>query len=109
MTIPGVNEQIIDIYLAERTTSAQNNLPPPLPPPSDGSLPITPSNEMAFSVYSEALFPDRRRAGISAVIFRSNNPLSPFVFLEWKKQYPGEDSLFAESVVVVTHNGADGL
>ncbi|MGH8559031.1 MAG: general secretion pathway protein GspK [Methylococcales bacterium] len=107
MTLPGVTEEIIDTYLEQRAASSQNN-PPPFPFPPEGNLQVTQAIGVAFSVHSEALFPDGRHAGVSAVITNANNPPPPFVFVEWKKQFPGEGSLFGESVVVVEPNGADG-
>lgn len=105
--LPGVTEEIIDIYLEERTNNALNNLPPPQFPVQIPDVEFTSADGNTFDVYSEALFPDGRRAAISTVIRKTTNSDKPFKFLEWKRIFPGKDSLFGESVVVVGQAGVD--
>lgn len=107
--LPDVTEEIIDVYLEERAVNAENNLPPPRFPVQINGLELAKGNGGTFSVYSEALFPDGRQAVISAVIQKATDGQAPFVFLDWKQQFPGEDSLFGESVVVFGQGDKAGL
>ncbi|MGH8550600.1 MAG: general secretion pathway protein GspK, partial [Methylococcales bacterium] len=80
--LPGVMEEIIENYLEERTANATNNLPPPPFPVPVQNLVFSQASGTTFSVHSEALFPDGRRAVISAVIKKASTTRTPFVFLE---------------------------
>ncbi|MGH8474354.1 MAG: general secretion pathway protein GspK [Methylococcales bacterium] len=120
MTMPGVTEPMVDAYLQQRAQTAQiiantevDNLTP-TPQPFSFNLPpgwsMNPDQDTgsAYSVDAEALFPDGRRARISAVIKNIGDPQQPFVFLEFKKQISKKGSLFENSVVVVQNNGNAG-
>jgi general secretion pathway protein K len=107
--LPSVTEEIIDAYLEERAAAAANALPPPPFPVPVQNSGFTLANGTTYSVDSEALFPDGRRALISAVIKKSNTARAPFVFLEWETRFPGKNSLFRESVVVVGQAGSGPL
>ncbi|MGR9106182.1 MAG: general secretion pathway protein GspK [Gammaproteobacteria bacterium] len=105
--MPGVNQEIIDTYLEQRVANATNNLPPPPFPVQIPNLQFSQANGSAYSVYSEALIPDGRRAVISAVMKKGNDPRNPFVFLDWKPRFPGKDSLFADTVVLIGQAGRE--
>ena len=105
--LPGITDNIIETYLEDRAASADNSLPPPVFPVSVENMEFTNANGTTFSIESEARFPDGRQATISAVIKKSNGDRMPFEFLEWNTRFPGENSLFDESVIVVGQTDSD--
>jgi len=112
MTLPDINEDIVDVYLQQRTESALNKQPPPPFPAGedgqqlvDGSQNDLGETEGTYSIRSEALLPGDRGAAVSAVVKFNGENDNPLVFLEFEKRFGGDDSLFNESLVV----GADVL
>lgn len=105
--LPDVTEEVIDIYVEERAANAINNLPPQQFPVAVPEFQFVPAEGTTFRVHSEALLPDGQRAGVAAIIKKASNTGTPFLLLEWKKKFPGEGSLFGESVVVVNQTDTD--
>ena len=100
--LPDVNEQIIENYLAERTESALNGLPaPPFPAAVEGQV-VGGDSGSVFSVTAEAELYNGARAAVAAVIQRGGRNGNPFGYLEWKRSFPGKDSLFESTDVVGT-------
>lgn len=108
-SLPDVTEEIIDIYLQERAFNAENDLPAPVFPVPVTGLKTSQGKGTTFSVYSEALFPDGEQAGIYAVIKKASTQGTPFEYLDWKRKFPGKDSLFDESVVVFGEDDLDDI
>ena len=98
--LPDVNEQIIDNYLEQRSQSALNNLPaPPFPAQVEGAV-VGGDTGSTYSVRAESLLLNGGKAAVNAVIQRGAKNISPFGFLEWKRSFAEEDSLFEIADVV---------
>lgn len=100
--LPGVHSNTLENYINERTVSAINNLSGPKFPFNLGNISTSSRKSSVFSVYAEALLPEGDQAGVSAVLKKTTrSKKNPFQFLQWTKQFPGKNSLFRDSVVVI--------
>ena len=98
--LPDVNEQIIETYLADRTESALNGLPPPpFPVAVEGQI-VGGDSGNVYSVTAEVELNNGGRAAVAAVIQRGGRNGNPFGYLEWKRSFPGAESLFESTDVV---------
>lgn len=98
--LPDIDEQIIDIYLEQRSESALNNLPaPPFPVQVEG---VVGGGEAGgtYSVRAVSQLLNGGQAAVNAVIQRGEKSNSPFGFLEWKRSFSEDDSLFEIEDVV---------
>lgn len=98
--LPGVNEQVLETYLADRTEMALNGLPPPpFPVAVEGQI-VGGDSGNVYSVKAEVEMNNGGRAAVAAVIQRGGRNGNPFGYLEWKRSFPGEESLFESTDVV---------
>lgn len=125
MAFPEMTEDVVDLYLQQRTESAINQEPPPPFPvelQSGASSSARPPGRgrraggsrtrprggggggATYSIVSEALTPGEQRAVIAAVIRVNGGGEQPVEFLELEKKFSGEDSLFNESLAVGAEN-----
>ncbi|MGZ8187677.1 MAG: general secretion pathway protein GspK [Methylosarcina sp.] len=98
LTIPGLDAELIDQYIELRRKSAIEGVP--VPPFSLGLKQTGFSGESNIvEIVSEALLEDGSTAIIKVVMAKnSNNPLSPFQILNWRREDKGNVSLFSEEM-----------
>lgn len=87
MAIPGVDAQIIDTYLLERQTAAENNEPPPVFPAQAG-IPFDQQAVNVYSIESQGIL----SSGATATVFTTirmpeSTARGPFEMLSWKKMF----------------------
>ncbi|MDD2658998.1 MAG: type II secretion system protein GspK [Methylococcales bacterium] len=96
--IPGLDGGLIDSFIADRLESARNNLPAP-PFPSSSGQNISPAQNTALTIVSDALLNDGSRALISAVIKKSDNAqTAPFETYRWQLLTANGASLFTDAM-----------
>jgi general secretion pathway protein K len=97
-TIPKLDTDLVDSYIAARLDSAINNLPAPPFPSGSGQNNAAGQNNV-LTVVSEALLDDESSAVISAVIKQSNETqATPFQVLKWEHVTANDASLFTDAM-----------
>ena len=107
--LPDAELELIDAYMIERLQSTQQGLPEPIPPSASltaGSLPASQPGAQAgqtqgtaITVVAEAMLEDGASAALTAVIRRGGDAKGqPFQVLEWQRNMPGTESLFADRI-----------
>jgi general secretion pathway protein K len=98
-TIPGLDEGIVDSYVAMRLDSAKNNLPVPPFPVSTGGINNAAGQDNILTLVSEAITNDGSKASLSVVIKKSdNNETTPFQILKWQHVTANNVSLFTAAM-----------
>ncbi|MCX7108481.1 MAG: type II secretion system protein GspK [Methylococcales bacterium] len=98
-TIPGLDEGIVDSYVAMRLDSAKNNLPVPPFPVSTGGINNAAGQDNILTLVSEAITNDGSKASLSVVIKKSdNNGTTPFQILKWQHVTANNVSLFTAAM-----------
>jgi len=95
-TLPELDAEIINDYLAARLQSAQQDLPPP-PFPSAPANAGQNNASQIITVISEAALSDGASAKITAVLLNSQSAKTPYQILDWQHDTLGDLGLFAES------------
>jgi general secretion pathway protein K len=98
-TIPGLDEGIVDSYVAMRLDSAKNNLPVPPFPVSTGGINNASGQDNILTLVSEAITNDGSKASLSVVIKKTdNNETTPFQILKWQHVTANNVSLFTAAM-----------
>ena len=98
-TIPGLDEGIVDSYVAMRLDSAKNNLPVPPFPVTTGGVNTATGQDNILTLVSEAIINDGSKASLSVVIKKSdNNGTTPFQILKWQHVTANNVSLFTAAM-----------
>jgi len=95
--LPGLDQALVEEYLAARLRSSQQNLPPPPFPSAPGQAALGGASSPVVSVVSEVLLDDGTAARISAVLMVSQNTQSLFQVLDWRHDALGNLTLFADA------------
>ena len=87
MAIPGIDAQIVDNYLLERQTAADNNEPAPVFPAQTG-IPFDQSAGNVYSIESQGVL----KSGATATLFTTirmpeSTARGPYEMLSWKKMF----------------------
>ncbi|MEE9344057.1 MAG: type II secretion system protein GspK [Methylococcales bacterium] len=87
MAIPGIDAEIVDTYLTERQTAADNNEPAP-PFPAQAGIAFEQQSVDTYSIESQGIL----NTGATATVFTTirnpeGNARGPFELLSWKKMF----------------------
>lgn len=97
--VPGLDQGVVNDYVAARLESARNGLPPPPFPIGSGQAPAAVGGGEVFSIDSEAMLDEGSKALISAVLKTSDGTLPiPFQALKWQRNTVSNVSLFTDAM-----------
>jgi general secretion pathway protein K len=96
--IPAIDTGMTDSYIAARTESARNNLPPPPSPLLNGQG-MANAEVTVFTIVSEVQFNDQSTALINALVKKSDGTQTmPFQVLRWQSVTTNNESLFTNKM-----------
>ncbi len=87
LAIPNVDIQVIDAYLLERQTAAENNEPAP-PFPAQAGIPFDQQAVSTYSIESQGVLSSGATATVFSTIRKPQSTArGPFEMLSWKKKF----------------------